>query len=88
LLIPGFAPPTGDYFVPRDALPAKVKRKAAQLAAASTIVSVSRPDWPGFAFWPELKEPTDGCELLMNGRYARVSRRIARSQAPQGRSRT
>ena len=77
LLIPGFAPPVGGYFVPGNAVPAEVGRKAAQLAAASTIISAVPSNWPGFVFWPEVKAGLNGCELIMEGRYVRVYRRIA-----------
>jgi hypothetical protein len=77
LLIPGFSPPVGGYFVPGNAVPAEVQRKAAQLATAPTIISAFPTDWPGFSFWPELKAALNGCELLMEGRYVRVYRRIA-----------
>jgi hypothetical protein len=82
LLIPGFAPPIGGYFVPGNALPAEVRRKADQLAAAPLIISAFPPDWPGFAFWPELEAALDGCELLMAGRYVWVYRRIAGNVSP------
>ncbi len=79
--MPGFAPPTVGYLVPGNALPGEVRRKAEQLAAASTIISAFPPGWPGFAFWPELKAALEGCELVMEGRYVRVYRRGARSPA-------
>jgi hypothetical protein len=75
LLLPGFAPPTGGYFVPGNALPAEVERKAAQLATARAIISAFPPDWPGFVFWPELKTAFHDCDQLMDGRYVWVYRR-------------
>jgi hypothetical protein len=82
LLIPGFAPPIGGYFVPGNALPVEVQRKNAQLAAAQMIISAQPDDWPGFTFWPELKATLDGCEPLMRGKYLRVYRHRASTSAP------
>jgi hypothetical protein len=82
LLMPGFVPPTGGYFVPGNALPGEIHRKASQLAAAPTIVSAFSPDWPGFAFWPELKAALDGSKLLMDGPQLWVYRRSALPNQP------
>ncbi len=76
LLTPGFAPPEVGYLVPGNALPAEVQRKAAQLASASVIISALAPDWPGFTFWPEITAAFDGCELVMQGHFVRVYRRV------------
>jgi hypothetical protein len=80
LLIPGFAPPTVGYLAPGNALPAEVRRKAAQLAAATMIISVFSPDWPGFVFWPEVRAALDGCELIAEGQNLRVYRRSSPSR--------
>jgi hypothetical protein len=82
LLIPGFAAPITGYLVPGNALPIEVRHKVTQLSAASIIISAQPPDWPGFTFWPDLKAAFDGCELLMEGRYLRVYRRIGPNQVP------
>jgi hypothetical protein len=82
LLIPGFAPPIGGYFVPGNALAVEVRRKTAQLATAPMIISAHPSDWPGFTFWPEMKGSLAGCELLMEGQYLRVYRRVGLGQAP------
>lgn len=79
LLTPGFAPPEVGYLVPGNALPAEVQRKAAQLASAPMIISALAPDWPGFTFWPEITAAFDGCELVMQGRFVRVYRRVGAS---------
>ena len=76
LLTPGFAPPEVGYLVPGNALPAEVRRKAAQLASALMIISALAPDWPGFTFWPEITAAFNGCELVMQGRFVRVYRRV------------
>ena len=77
LLIPGFAPPVGGYFVPGNVLPTEIRRKAVQLAAASMVISTVPSNWPGFVFWPEVKTGLNGCELIMEGRYVQVYHRIA-----------
>lgn len=82
LLIPGFAAPITGYLVPGNALAVEVRRKTTQLSAAPIIISAQPPDWPGFTFWPDLKAALDGCELLMQGRYLRVYRRIGSSPVP------
>ena len=82
LLIPGFAAPITGYLVPGNALPIEVRHKAAQLSAAPIIISAQPPDWPGFTFWPDLKAALAGCELLMEGRYVRVYRRVGPTQVP------
>ena len=82
LLIPGFAAPITGYLVPGNALAIEVRRKTVQLSAAPIIISAQPPDWPGFGFWPDLKAALDGCELLMEGRYLRVYRRIGPSRLP------
>ncbi len=76
LLTPGFAPPEVGYLVPGNALPAEVRRKAAQLASATMIISALAPDWPGFTFWPEINAAFNGCELVLQGRLVRVYRRV------------
>jgi hypothetical protein len=76
LLIPGFERPVVGYLVPGNALPGEVARKAAQLAAAPMIVSAQPPNWPGFKFWPEIAAAMGGCEIVMEGRYLRVYRRV------------
>jgi hypothetical protein len=68
LLVPGFAPPVGGYFVPGNPVPSEIHRKAEQLAAADVIISAHPPDWPGFEFWPEIKAALDGCDRLLDGR--------------------
>jgi len=79
LLTPGFALPEVGYLVPGNALPAEVRRKAAQLASASMIVSALAPDWPGFTFWPEITAAFKDCELVMEGHFVRVYRRVERA---------
>jgi hypothetical protein len=79
LLIPGFQPPAVGYLVPGNALPVEVRRKAAQLARATLVISAYPPDWPGFVFWPEIRAALDGCTLVMEGQYIRVYRRAAGS---------
>lgn len=79
LLTPGFAPPEVGYLVPGNAVPAEVHRKADQLASATVIFSAFPGDWPGFTFWPEIAAALDGCELLLEGRYVRVYRRIGKT---------
>ena len=86
LLIPAFAPPTLGYLVPGNALPVEVRRKTMQLAAAQMIISAQPPGWPGFIFWPEMKATLNGCELLMEGEYLRVYRRLASTTAPLNQS--
>lgn len=75
LLIPGFAPVVGGYFVPGNALTIEVQRKARQLRNASMIISAQSTDWPGFKFWPELKVALDDCDVVLKGQYLRVYRR-------------
>jgi hypothetical protein len=87
LLIPGFAPPTVGYLAPGNALPAEARRKAAQLAAATMVISAFPPDWPGFAFWPEIQAALEGCELIVEGEYLRVYRRATPSRAETNRDR-
>jgi hypothetical protein len=77
LLVAGFAPPVGGYFVLGNPVPIEVRRKAEQLAAAEVIISAHPPDWPGFEIWPEIKAALDGCERLMDGRSLWVYGRVA-----------
>jgi hypothetical protein len=69
LLIQGFAPPVGAYYIPGNPLPVEVGRKVEQLEAAEIVISAYPPGWLGFEFWPEMKAALDDCELLMDGRY-------------------
>jgi hypothetical protein len=75
LLYPRFAPPMGAYFVPGHPLPAEVRRKAAQLAAATTIVKVGPPGDRRFGRWPALAAALDGCEAVWEGKQYQVYRR-------------
>jgi hypothetical protein len=76
LLFPRFAPPMGAYFVPGHPLPAEVRRKADELAAARLIVVVGSPDDRWFARWPELAAALDGCEPVWVGKEYEVCRRV------------
>ncbi len=76
LLIPGFASPSVGYLIPGIVLPVEVERKAAQLATAPMIIAAASP-WPGLEVWPALAATLDGCELVMEGRFLRVYRRVA-----------
>ncbi len=76
LLTPGFAQPEVGYLIPGNALPVEARRKAAQLASAPMIVSVLEPDWLGFTFWPDISAALHGCELVMEGHFVRVYRRV------------
>jgi hypothetical protein len=78
LLSSGFAPPEVGYLVPGNPLPVEVQRKAAQLAAAPMIVLPLATDWPGFTLWPEIAAAFNGCELVMQGHFVRVYRRVGR----------
>jgi hypothetical protein len=84
VLVPGFAPPTGGFYVPGGPLPAEVRRKAAQLAEASMIVSAFPPEWHGFARWPEIADALEGCDLVMAGRGLWVYRRAAPAGSRKG----
>ncbi|HEX8203175.1 MAG TPA: hypothetical protein VF590_22050 [Isosphaeraceae bacterium] len=75
VLVPGFAPPIGGYFVPGYAVRPEVRRKAAQLEAAEMIVAAVPPDWHGFADWPALSAALEGCDLVWRGEHCRVYRR-------------
>lgn len=83
VLVPGFAPPIGGYFIPGYTLPVEARRKAEQLASASMIISAHPPDWPGFTFWPAMAAALDGCELVWRGETLRVYRR---PEVPRGRT--
>ena len=85
LLIPGFAPPVGGYFVPGNALPAEIRCKTAQLNAASMIISAQPSDWPGFIFWPEMKRAIDGCQVTQKGQYLRVYNRLTPAKITRSR---
>lgn len=84
LLIPGFEPPIGGYFIPGYTLPSEARRKAAQLARAPFIISAHPLDWPGFTFWPEMAAAFEGCDLLYEGRLLRVYRRRPAKAAAGG----
>ena len=43
------------------------------------IISALAPDWPGFTFWPEITAAFNGCELVMEGHFVRVYRRVGRA---------
>jgi hypothetical protein len=86
LLLPGFVPPAGGYFVPGNALEVEVQRKAAQLNVATMIISAQSADWIGFTIWPEMKAALEGCELVQNGQYLRVYHRIMPNKGEPGKS--
>jgi hypothetical protein len=75
LLFPQFAPPAVAYLVPGHPLPVEVRRKAAQLAAASLIVKVGPRGDRRFDRWPELIAALDGCQPAWEGNLYQVYRR-------------
>jgi len=81
-----YSRPEVAYLVPGHPTLAEVRRKAAQLASAATVVRVrprADPARGGFERWPEIAAALDGCEPVWQGEFFEVSRRVR----PPGRQR-
>ena len=75
-----FMPPTTSYLVPGHPLPAEIRRKANQIAAARMVVRVRSKGDPlrgGYERWPEIAEALKNFETIWEGELFEVQRHRA-----------
>ena len=85
VLYPGFAPPTGSYFVPGHPRPAEIRRKAEQVASSSTVIlGLLGPG--SYSEWPELAAAFDGLQMVWGNGHYRVYERIRPPRRPGARA--